>query len=77
MIKEDTLWHTEGGGSGPWSCSQYPGFLLKKVEQPGYPKWWLITNDDDVPKVKANLGDFPPSEAKIRFILWMEGKTWN
>lgn len=66
-----------GQGGGPYNCSLYPGYQLRKVAQPGWPKYWLITSDDEVPKVKANLGDCELSEAKIRFVLWMEGKTWN
>jgi hypothetical protein len=52
-------------------------YQLRKVAQPGWPRYWLITSDDDVPTVKANLGDCELSEAKMRFVLWMEGKSWS
>ena len=66
-----------GQGGGPYNCSLCPGYQLRKVAQPGWPRYWLITSDDEVPKVKANLGDCELSTAKLRFVLWMEGKTWN
>jgi hypothetical protein len=77
MEKETPIWCNEGDSNGPYNCSLYPGYLLKKVSYTGYPKYWLITSDDEVPKVKANLGDCDYSEAKIRFLLWMEGKSWS
>lgn len=77
MRNTDTIWRSEGGCSGPWACTLHPGYLLRKVDQTGYPKWWLITSDDEVPKVKANLGECDASVAKERFLLWMEGKSWN
>ena len=73
----ETVWVNHGGECGPLACNAYPGFLLKKIKQEGYPRWWLILSDEPKPKVKANLGDCHISEAKLRFMLWMEGKTWN
>lgn len=77
MRNTDTIWRSERSNGGPYNCNLYPGYLLRKVAQKGYPKYWLITNDDEVPKVKANLGDCDYNEARLRFLPWMEGESWN
>ena len=77
MEQATPIWRCEGHSGGPYNCNLYPGYHLRKVAQPGWPKYWLITSDDEVPKVKANLGDCELSTAKLRFVLWMEGKSWS
>lgn len=68
------IWRNIGGTKGPWLCESYPNYQLRHETYCRYPMYWLITTNEDDPKVKANLGVCDYAEAQMRFLAWMEDK---